>query len=177
MVTPVSDAEHRMLLVKALETARERLVISSRTLGIGVLAKVPVKALQEAVARGVKVTLVYSEEKDPSGEQGQWRAELESAGVRLLVRDIHSKVLVCDDWAVVSSFNFLSFEGYFSNRGRARHELGVRILGQDLADKVAGAVEAAPHKEGSPEGAALLATADANPMPAAPRPPLPGGGR
>lgn len=161
VATPVSDAEHRMLLVKALESAKERLLISSEVLGVGVLGQVPMRSLREAVRRGVKVTLIFRDERDPTGELGPRRAELESLGVRLLVRDIHAKVLVCDDWAVVSSFNFLSFEGYYGSSGRARHELGVRLLERQMADRLSEAVEAAPHKDEAQGGVQRITTAGA----------------
>ena len=152
VVTPVSDAEHRMLLLNALETARERLVITSKALGVGVLGQIPMKALRETLGRGVKVTLVFSEERDTTGEFGPRRAELESLGVKLLVRDIHSKVLVCDDWSLVSSFNFLSFEGYYGSSGNTRHELGVRFLERMMADQLVKAIESAPTRDGAQGG-------------------------
>jgi hypothetical protein len=146
VVIPTFDAEHRQLLLEAITSARKRLVLSSKMLGSGVLGAVPFQELLKALQRGVSVTLVFHDEWDGGGEYGERRAKLEAAGARFLSRDVHAKVLVCDDWAIVSSFNFLSFEGYYDNERRARHELGVRLLDPGFADKLIAQLESAPLK-------------------------------
>lgn len=145
-VIPTFDAEHRQLLLEAITSATQRLVLSSKMLGSGVLGAVPFQELLKAIQRGVSVTMVFSDEWDGGGEYGERRAKLEEAGARFLSRDVHAKVLVCDDWAIVSSFNFLSFEGYYDNERRARHELGVRILDPGFAGKFISQLESAPLK-------------------------------
>ena len=69
--------------------------------------------------------------------------QLEQAGVTFLERDVHAKVLVCDDWVIVSSFNFLSFAGYYDMHRRARHELGIRVVGGRFADDIVGHIDTA----------------------------------
>ncbi|ADO70222.1 phospholipase D-like domain-containing protein [Stigmatella aurantiaca] len=146
---PTFDAEHRQLLLEAFASARERIVISSKTLGSGVLGSVPVEELHKALERGVKVTLVFNDEWDAGGDYGARRDKLEASGARLLNRNVHAKILVCDDWAIVSSFNFLSFEGYYDNEHRARHELGVRVLDRALTDELIAQLERDPQRAGA----------------------------
>ena len=53
--------------------------------------------------------------------------------------DVHAKVLVADDRACITSFNFLSFEGVGRGR-RVRRELGVRVFKDGFADDVVNAL-------------------------------------
>ena len=93
--------------------------------------------MKEARNRGVEVTIVHRGRSEWNAELASSQAELAEAGVRFVERDIHAKILVCDDWAVVTSYNFLSFVGYYDEFRRARHELGLRILDRGLADELA----------------------------------------
>jgi phosphatidylserine/phosphatidylglycerophosphate/cardiolipin synthase-like enzyme len=134
---PVRDAEHRHLLLHALASASQRVVVASPELGVGALGSYMVDALKSARSRGVTVTLVFAEERIRDAIRfSDRRRELEAAGVSLCKLDTHAKLLVCDDWAVVTSFNFLSFEGYYDNDRRARHEFGIRVLDGTVADNL-----------------------------------------
>jgi phosphatidylserine/phosphatidylglycerophosphate/cardiolipin synthase-like enzyme len=134
---PVRDVEHRHLLLHALASASQRVVVASPELGVGALGAHMVDALKAARSRGVTVTLVFAEERIRDAIRfSDRRRELEAAGVSLCKLDTHAKLLVCDDWAVVTSFNFLSFEGYYDNDRRARHEFGIRVLDGTVADNL-----------------------------------------
>ncbi|WP_164002146.1 phospholipase D-like domain-containing protein [Pyxidicoccus caerfyrddinensis] len=144
LVMPVADVQHRKLLLDALRLATRRVVISSRALGIGVLGVAPASVLEEAVRRNVSVTIFFHDEGEVQEELATRREALARAGVRFLRRRVHSKVLVCDDWAVVTSFNFLSFEGYYDSQRVARHEFGFRIFDPALCDALIDSLESAP---------------------------------
>jgi phosphatidylserine/phosphatidylglycerophosphate/cardiolipin synthase-like enzyme len=144
IVMPVADAQHRKLLLDALRLATRRVVISSRSLGIGALGMAPAAVLEEAARRNVSVTLIFHDESEVQEELATRREALARAGVHFLRRRVHSKVLVCDDWAVVTSFNFLSFEGYYDQQRVARHEFGFRIFDPKLCDALVESLESAP---------------------------------
>ncbi|QSQ19646.1 rhodopsin [Pyxidicoccus parkwayensis] len=144
LVMPVADAQHRKLLLDALRLATKRVVVSSQALGIGALGGAPAAVIEDAARRNVSVTLLFHDESEVQGELATRREALARAGVRFLRRRVHSKVLVCDDWAVVTSFNFLSFEGYYDSERVARHEFGFRIFDPALCDALVDALESAP---------------------------------
>jgi phosphatidylserine/phosphatidylglycerophosphate/cardiolipin synthase-like enzyme len=90
-----------------------------------------VELVLEARQRGVDIAIRFAE-REPAGPEGDARwAKLAAAGVRMIEADTHAKVLVCDGWAVVTSFNFLSFEG------RHRREFGVQVVDTELAERIA----------------------------------------
>lgn len=140
---PVIDGQHREFFVSALQTARRRIVVSSKDLGIGLLGGTVADLVLEACGRGVAVKIVHAGHAEWSDELQRRKDELEQAGVVFMVRDVHAKVLVCDEWAIVSSFNFLSFAGYYDMHRRARHELGIRIVGGKFADDIVGHLDTA----------------------------------
>lgn len=137
LAQPVFDGQHREFLVAALQTARRRIMISSKDLGIGILGGSIAQLVLDARTRDVDVKVVYAGHAEWSDELQQRKKDLELAGVIFMQRDIHAKVLICDDWVIVSSFNFLSFAGNYDMHRRARHELGVRLIGGQFADEVA----------------------------------------
>ncbi len=118
LAQPVIDGQHREFFVSALQTACRRIVVSSKDLGIGLLGGTVADLVLEARGRGVEVKVVHAGHADWSDELQRRKDELEQAGVTFLVRDVHAKVLVCDDWVIVSSFNFLSFAGYYDMHRR-----------------------------------------------------------
>lgn len=127
---PVRDLEHREILLYAVECAAKRLYLESPDIGAAGLSQPVINDLKRARARGVDVRLRYHE-RAIAGEEGDaaWRS-LAEVGVVVAKVDTHAKLLVCDDWIVVGSFNFLSFAG------RGRHELGIRVFDGDLADQL-----------------------------------------
>lgn len=146
IVEPVFDGKHRDLLIVALRTAQERVVVSSRNLGAGLLSDAISELIRDAIGRGVTVTVYHADLSDWSDDLQRRRQELRSLGVTFSQRDVHAKVLICDEWVVVTSFSFLSWAGYYDQQRRARHELGVRVVERRLADEVADTLGRAPIK-------------------------------
>lgn len=144
VVLPVLDGEHREYLIDALRCAQRRVVIASKDLGVGILGRSVSELVLAARERGVEVTIFHTEFADWSDELEQRAIRLRDAGAVIDRRLVHAKVLVCDDWTIVSSYNFLSFAGYYDQHSRARHELGVRVLSSDVADRVVAILADAP---------------------------------
>lgn len=143
VVHPVMDGQHREYLVAALREARRRLVVSSKDLGVGLLGDATLELLRAARERGVEIAVFHSSEAEWSPDLERRREELSALGIAFHRRDVHAKVLVCDDWAIVTSFNFLSFAGYYDDHRRARHELGARVLAVGIADQLVALLEGA----------------------------------
>nr|UUL70758.1 hypothetical protein [Vitiosangium cumulatum] len=150
------DAQHRDLLWTGLRNAKRRLLIMSDQLGPEVLDERFLRHLEDRLQAGVRVTLVYRRLSQHAGVGGAdpetALAALESRFSDRLRRfgnqPTHAKVLVFDDMAVVTSFNFLSFEGFYEEhrpglRRRQRSEIGLMLSGADAADQVVAAVGAA----------------------------------
>lgn len=119
----VSDAYHRHLLLGALDTAQERILVQSPDLGGALLADTVLNQVKAACTRGVRVVVV-------SAAAATGSEKLRELGALVGTSDSHAKLLVCDSWAVVSSFNFLSFEG------RHRRELGIRLTRSRLVEEL-----------------------------------------
>jgi phosphatidylserine/phosphatidylglycerophosphate/cardiolipin synthase-like enzyme len=157
----VLDGEHRSLLWKALREARHRLVITSDRLSHEVVDERLLDAFDQAAARGVAITIVYGRphERDrataadgallsaPTETEHALNelAERHRPSFRVICNGNNAKALVWDDEAVVTSFNFLSFEGAYSSRAahRQQSELGLRLTGREATDDIARAVGAA----------------------------------
>jgi hypothetical protein len=151
----VRNGQHRELLGRALRTARERLLITSDKVGSEVVDTTFLKRLEERLDAGVLVTLVYRDAGELVGADGTGPTQrLAALAARYPARmrcvplvASHAKILVFDEVAVVSSFNFLSFEGYYdakkaSARRRQRSEVGIMLSGGGSADAVVAAVHA-----------------------------------
>jgi phosphatidylserine/phosphatidylglycerophosphate/cardiolipin synthase-like enzyme len=155
----VLDGAHRDLLWHAVRVARHRLVVTSDRLSRQVVDERMLSALETAADRGVEVTLVYGrphEKELPIAADGAALANVATETERALQTladrypntfrvtrtGTHAKVLVWDDEVVVSSFNFLSFEGTYASGAahRQRSELGVRLSGRSVADDAVRAV-------------------------------------
>ncbi|SCE66050.1 Phosphatidylserine/phosphatidylglycerophosphate/cardiolipin synthase [Micromonospora coriariae] len=150
----VIDGEHRRLLWHALRQARERLVITSDRLSGRVVDERMLDALRRAAAREVAVTIRYGrpEEKERLSDGGAiskapTHAEqslLDLAAqhpkhLRVIRDDNHAKILLWDDEAIVTSFNFLSFEGTYQAMPahRQHSEVGLRLSGRAVVDDAA----------------------------------------
>jgi phosphatidylserine/phosphatidylglycerophosphate/cardiolipin synthase-like enzyme len=138
----IRDGEHRDLLWTALRTARRYLLISSDGLAEDVVDRAFTDYIEQCLDRGVDVTLVYRRARRDPGELAV-RSLRNLAGpadgrpgrLTLIKDNNHAKVLVTDDESVVTSFNFLSFDGYYGavGRRRQRSEVGIRIYGRGVA--------------------------------------------
>jgi phosphatidylserine/phosphatidylglycerophosphate/cardiolipin synthase-like enzyme len=155
-VRMIRNGEHRDLLQTALRTARNHLLISSDGLTEDVVDLAFAEEVERCVARGVQVTLVYRRARREAGERAAKRlaAVAQSTAscpgqLTVVNTNNHAKVLVVDDESVVTSFNFLSFEGYYAGVGRHRQrsEVGLRIYSRRLARQLLASFGAAAGSE------------------------------
>lgn len=131
-ILPVVDARHRELLVQAVSRAKSRIGIASHQVTIHGLSESILEALLTAASRGVAIRLIHGAraqaEADPA--TGERLGRLAGAGAKISAIDTHAKFLLCDDWAVVSSHNFLSLDPGL----RSAHELGVQVFRADAVE-------------------------------------------
>lgn len=152
----VEDGEHRAFLEEALTGARSRIVITSDHLGADVLTGWFLSALESALQRGVRVVLIWrrSDERvldssaTPEKKLGAVAARypgrlalMPRRGESPAGSGNHAKVLVFDDSAIISSFNFLSMTGDYSPgplaaQRRRRSEIGFLVRGRDASKMV-----------------------------------------
>lgn len=136
------DGEHRAALWSALRDTKCRLLVASDQLGRDVVDEHVLRALADLVARGVHIRIIHCRASphfsvaagDPVNDL---QTLSESAGERFAYvsdADTHAKVVVSDNNAIVSSFNFLSFEGFYEAQTggsrRSRSELGMEVVGK-----------------------------------------------
>lgn len=143
--TTVTDVEHQVVLRRAFATAERHVLVTSHRLAGQVVDATFLAAVAACLERGVDVTLVYGELTPDArlarAALGRLAAPTdEGRGQFLLLHDHsnHAKVLVRDDEVVIGSFNYLSFSGHYSGRGRHRDrgELSIRVTDAALADVV-----------------------------------------
>jgi hypothetical protein len=145
----VRDGEHQQALWNELREAERRLVITSDQATHEV---VTARLLDALLARGAdrRTALVYGRATDALHETIAAHCT-PASGATVLRRAAsvdgnHAKVLLADDRAVVTSYNFLSFDGDYEGEGRyeMRTELGVllrdRAAVAELTGKLARAV-------------------------------------
>jgi phosphatidylserine/phosphatidylglycerophosphate/cardiolipin synthase-like enzyme len=137
------DEEHRRLLLRAIREAQWRLFISSDYLRDSAFDLNVEGALRERLQMGLPTVLLWRRSQDAlrSGEIAQRLEKLVvefSDTLWLIDVNNHSKVLIWDDEAVVTSFNFLAFEGQYDGfRGsRLAREVGVHVKTPELSDDV-----------------------------------------
>lgn len=111
--------EHRPLFMGSLGNAKSRLVIISPWITDQVLNNMRLQKLQALVNNGVEVFIGYGTSDNDSKDKGRhairFLSELSHKRPNLHFKDLadtHAKVLLVDDkYAVIGSFNWLSFEG------------------------------------------------------------------
>lgn len=139
----VREAEHRLLLNRALRTAERRLLIMGTTASASTLNADFLDALERRLARMVEVALVFAR---VHGDAEQLLARLTNLGPAdnpitiVAPQPTHAGLLVADDMTVISGFELLSSDGYFdqagSRRRRRSSHVGVMIRDPAFADKV-----------------------------------------
>jgi hypothetical protein len=129
-VVPVYDAQHRDLFVRAAATAKRRFGVASHRVTTHGLSDQVVGCLLAALLNKVEVRLSYDStsilEAEPEAEARVMRVA--EAGALTGSLPSHAKFLVCDDWAIVSSYNFLSADPGL----RSAHELGLQVFDEAL---------------------------------------------
>lgn len=113
--------EHRPLFMRSLENAKSRLLIISPWIRDQVLNNLRLKKIQTLVDKGVEVYIGYGigEDNKPGTDKGHYAikflSDLAHRKPNLRFKelgDTHAKILLVDDkYAVIGSFNWLSFEG------------------------------------------------------------------
>lgn len=145
--TLTSEA-HRDALLVALHTAQKSVTITSGDMSASAVDLVLVSYLRAALARGVRVRLLWGCQARETAEQvrviEQAKQLHESLGgvgafvINLEPKLVHCKLLVVDDWvSVVTSYNFLSYRGLRSGA----HEFGVKVYSHPLALKLSAIVD------------------------------------
>lgn len=143
----VRDGQHRGLLDLAIRSAKNRLIVTSDQVSSEAVRPSTRESLLKLGNQKVVVRLVYrspSRQKIAEGAaaeelltQAQESARIEGYDIQSLKTTNHSKVLVFDDTAVISSFNFLSHSGqYAADRASKVTELGLLLTGPGVADNV-----------------------------------------
>jgi hypothetical protein len=118
--------------------AKQRLLVTSHRLG-PVAATRLLAAEQRRREAGFSYAVVYGyTELDPARLGQAERAVLNASGSFLHAPQQHAKVVVCDDFACVSSYNFLSAVSFQTASGV--REVGVILEGPEpvgwLADRL-----------------------------------------
>lgn len=155
-------AAHQVLVIEALRTARDQIVLATPWMGQLDTNQEFRDAMTDAVSRGIRIHLVWG--INPEEQRRDWPKGVEelcsalnprgSGTGGIFVSDwaagIHAKLIVKDfEWMLVSSCNFLN-----SPRDRTAIELGVRV-----------SLNAGP-EEAREAGSALTRTIrDAGPLP------------
>lgn len=145
--------EHHVFLKKALTSAKRRLVIVSPWIRDSVVDWPFVKSLEALLRQGVEVYIGYGIDRaDGDGKKNAARdkpaitpgaeKDLKELAAKfpsfhfVYVGNTHRKSLVCDDeFAVVTSFNWLSYKG--DSRGAPRDEHGIVFRKKSYVEKVA----------------------------------------
>jgi hypothetical protein len=130
LAIPVFDGGHDELLAYAVRDARKRLAIASSGAGDTALPMALVARLIATAGRGTAVHLVLDAARSPGPDIVRQRAELEAAGVVVVVRPDPGDVLLCDDWCVVGSHCYLHPDR------RQQRGLSVRAFGDEQVDAV-----------------------------------------
>lgn len=141
----VEDSEHMTLLREAVRGAHHRLLIGSHRIGSDVVTPELADALRERSADGCNVLVAYQRSdgpgdprRDPARMLRELSREAQEGTVTVSEGPTRMRLLIMDDEAVVSSFDFLSLDGYSVSTKRGRHvlrtEIGIRVVGAELAD-------------------------------------------
>lgn len=138
-VRSVDVHEHPLLLNKALNGAKKRLLIIAPWVKGGVVNTDFVAALERRLRAGVEVYIGHGYGPDDSGSDDFALRKLNNLAARydklrvVRLQNTHAKILISDDQWVTTSFNWLSFRGD-PNR-TYRMEEGTLIQIQSEVDK------------------------------------------
>ena len=140
----VRNADHRQLLFSALRASERRVLLVCEALTPQGFDRQLKRALESCLGREVQVRFAYGK-ADPaaatalkeiaSTAKGAFGCfETDTPGQR----PISGNLLICDDWAVVTSFNFLgwshSYEG--AERFSMQTEVGILIDGASVVEQI-----------------------------------------
>ena len=129
-ISIVADAQHSNLMREQLSTATRRVLICSHQMGAPATARL--RPLSNAISASVPAYIFYGESLiAPNSAEFELIKEHVSKPNRILVKatGLHAKVLVCDDSACISSYNYLSADA--AERSKDTREMGVLISGAE----------------------------------------------
>lgn len=138
----VTDAEHQVLLRRALDTAERHVLVAAPRLSGRVVDATILTAITTCLQRGADVTIVYGDLADDSRSARTALMKLsrprEPGLGRLELMHDHNnraRVLLWDDEVALGSFDHLSHSGHRSGRSRHRNrgELSLRVTNPSLA--------------------------------------------
>jgi phosphatidylserine/phosphatidylglycerophosphate/cardiolipin synthase-like enzyme len=142
----VRDQQHRGLLELGMTSATKRLVVTSDQVSSDAVRASTRNSLFNLSKTAIRI--VYRDPARIKTAEGlaaeqllhklQDEAKVAGHDLQCLRTNNHSKVLIFDDTAVVSSFNFLSHSGQY--RGVRTAEVGLLLNGPGVADTLASAV-------------------------------------
>lgn len=141
----VYDEAHRHLLSDALRSAERRILISSRRVGFEMGGTRMESALRAPLTRGVDVTVTHGDDSAADGSTPAALRSLRAEFPGLLTTDHHetnARVLVSDDVVVTGSFDPLSGASVSSHKRRS--EIGIKIVGAPVAERVLATLRADP---------------------------------
>jgi len=135
IVEIIHTSEHRTYLLKALQEARQRLMIVSPWIRNNVVDNNFISALEDCCKRKIDVYIFYGiksqgrsslqNDKSAVGKLNKLANSHQNFNFEKVV-NTHRKIIVCDDkFGIVTSFNFLSFKA--DPTMTYRDELGVVI--------------------------------------------------
>ncbi|WP_146176504.1 phospholipase D-like domain-containing protein [Rhodococcus sp. OK519] len=116
-VRSVDVHEHSQLLTKALNAAKQRLLIIAPWVKGGVVNTDFVAALERRLRAGVEVHIGHGYGPDDRGSDGSALQRLDNLAKRferlrvVRLQNTHAKILIFDDVWITTSFNWLSFRG------------------------------------------------------------------
>lgn len=137
---------HPEYLRRALKESKERVLIISPWIRAAVVDSTLLALFEDAASRGVKVLVGYGiperrNESPPNDADKEAERKLQALARQyrsmhvLKLGDTHAKVLISDSsWAIVTSFNWLSFKG--SRKLEFRDERGMYVGLHDKVDEL-----------------------------------------
>jgi hypothetical protein len=136
--------EHRPLFERSLKEAQRRLLIISPWIRDSVLSQIRLNKLRDLADKGVEIFIGYGlgEDDKPGRDKGDYAIKfLDEISARKQnlhfheLGDTHAKILLVDDsYAVIGSFNWLSFEG--TSKRDFREEMSFRINKKDEIERL-----------------------------------------
>ena len=147
----ISVFEHGELLIDAVRYAEKRILIISPWIRSAVVNKQFVENIAKALRRGVDFTIAFGYEGGMGNDE--WAVEqlrgLVGQGLKLLKHEnTHAKILLVDNCAVMTSFNWLSFKG--DPARTYRMEEGMQCRSKELSDQMFDALQDKLAKESAP---------------------------
>jgi hypothetical protein len=135
----VSGLEHADILAEALSTAKHRLLIISPIAANAVVNRDFIAKLKQGLRAGVEITIACGYDWGDSGSGKHALRRLSKLAARYdrftfaCIKNLHSKILICDSTCVSTSYNWLSFRS--DSEQSRRIEAGTLEIFTDRVDE------------------------------------------